>query len=41
MAAACVRAGADKSGRDGTTLIPAFLPGVDPSGTDGFSILSG
>jgi hypothetical protein len=41
MAVACLRAEADSaavSGRDGTTFIPAFLPGIVPSGTDGFSI---
>jgi len=38
MAAAGCRAGgafASMSGRDGTSFIFAFLPGMDPSGTDG------
>jgi hypothetical protein len=44
MAAAGWRAGAtfaSTSGRDGASFISAFLPGMGPSGTDGFPIVSG
>jgi hypothetical protein len=40
MAAAVPRAGADPSrtsDRDGNTFIPALLPGIGPSGSQGFS----
>ena len=42
LALGCLRAGADSagvSGRDGTTFIPDFLPGINPSGTEHLDFL--